>query len=61
MALPDRSLQLQPNSIIVRGPLFPEPIQVIVVVPMGDSIKLIGKGLTAGQVNELILAWTNLP
>jgi hypothetical protein len=26
--------QLKPN-VVVRGPLFPEPVQVIVTVPMG--------------------------
>src|SRR5438034_1249558 len=46
--------QLKPN-IIVRGAIFPEPVQVIVVVPMGNSVKLIGKGLTTGKVHEPIL------
>lgn len=46
--------QLKPN-VIVRGPIFPEPIQVIAVVPMGSSVKLIGKGLTTGKVHEPIL------
>ena len=46
---------IKPN-IIVRGPLFPEPVQVIMVIPMGDSIKLIGKGLRTGQVHEPILS-----
>jgi hypothetical protein len=46
--------QLKPN-IIVRGAIFPEPVQVIVVVPMGDSVKLIGKGLHSGKVHEPIL------
>lgn len=46
--------QLKPN-VIVRGAIFPEPIQVIVVVPMGESVKLIGKGLTSGKVHEPIL------
>jgi hypothetical protein len=46
--------QLKPN-IIVRGAIFPEPVQVIVVVPMGDSVKLIGKGLYSGKVHEPIL------
>jgi len=37
--------QLKPN-VIVRGPIFPEPVQVIVAIPMGSaSIKLVGKGL----------------
>jgi len=46
--------QLKPNTI-VRGAIFPEPVQVIVVVPMGESVKLIGKGLTSGKVHEPIL------
>lgn len=46
--------QLKPN-IIVRGAIFPEPVQVIVVVPMGEAVKLIGKGLTSGKVHEPIL------
>jgi len=25
---------------VLRGPIFPEPVQVIVVVPMGDGVKL---------------------
>jgi hypothetical protein len=33
--------ELKPN-IIVNGPSFPEPVQVIVVVPMGAAVKLIG-------------------
>jgi len=47
--------ELKPN-VIVRGPLFPEPVQVLVVIPMGDSVKLVGKGLTTGQVHEPILS-----
>lgn len=46
--------ELKPN-IIVRGPIFPEPVQVIVVIPIGDSVKLIGKGLKSGRVHEPIL------
>ena len=46
--------ELKPN-VIVRGPLFPEPVQVLVVVPMGTSVKLVGKGLTTGKVHEPIL------
>jgi superfamily II DNA or RNA helicase len=42
-------------NVIVRGPIFSEPVQVIVTLPMGDSIKLVGKGLKTGQVHELIL------
>ena len=46
--------QLKPN-VIVRGAIFPKPVQVILVVPMGNSVKLIGKGLTTGKVHEPIL------
>jgi len=45
---------LKPN-VIVRGPVFPEPVQVIVTIPMGDAIKLVGKGLKTGKVHESIL------
>jgi len=46
--------KLKPNAII-KGPLFHEQVKVIVVVPMGDAIKLVGKGMTTGQVYEPIL------
>ena len=46
--------QLKPG-VIVRGPIFPEPVQVIVSIPMGQSVKLVGKGLNTGQVHEPIL------
>ncbi len=45
---------LKANAIIY-GPLFHEQIKVIVVVPMGDVIKLVGKGLETGQVYEPVL------
>jgi superfamily II DNA or RNA helicase len=46
--------QLKPN-IIVRGPIFPEPVQIIVLVPMGSSIKLVGKGMVTGRVHDPVL------
>ena len=45
---------LKPN-VIVRGPIFPEPVQVIASVPTGRSIKLIGKGLKTGRVHDPVL------
>lgn len=42
-------------NITVQGPLFPEPVQVIVAVPMGASVKLIGKGTQSNSVYEPIL------
>jgi SNF2 family DNA or RNA helicase len=46
--------QLKPN-VVLRGPLFPEPVQVIAIVPMGSAVKLYAKGLKSGQVHEPIL------
>jgi hypothetical protein len=46
---------IKPNMIL-RGPIFPEPIQVIIVTPMGDAIRLIGKGLTTGKLHDPILS-----
>jgi len=46
--------QLKPN-VIVRGAILPEPVQVLATVPLGESVKLIGKGLKTGQVHEPIL------
>jgi len=39
----------------VRGPLLPEPVEVITTIALGDSVKLIGKGLRTGRVHEPIL------
>lgn len=40
--------ELKPN-IIVRGPIFPEPVQVIGSITMGESVKLIGEGMKSSM------------
>jgi hypothetical protein len=45
---------LKANKIL-RGPIFPEPVQVIVTIPMGDAVKLVGKGINTGKVYEPML------
>ena len=45
---------LKPNKILL-GPIFPEPVQIIVCIPMGDAVKLIAKGLNTSRVYEPIL------
>ncbi|NLF18126.1 MAG: DEAD/DEAH box helicase family protein, partial [Lentisphaerae bacterium] len=45
---------LKPNAV-VRGALFPEAVKVIAVVPMGDSVKLIGEGMVSGKVHQPVL------
>ena len=52
--MPDYTTILKPNTV-VRGPMFPEAVQVITTVPMGNAIKLIGKGLKSDKVYEPIL------
>ena len=47
--------QLKPGAI-VRGPVIPEPIQVVAVVAMGEATQIMGKGLTTGQFHDPILS-----
>ncbi|HHH31185.1 MAG TPA: DEAD/DEAH box helicase, partial [Polyangiaceae bacterium] len=47
--------QLAPG-VVVRGPLLPEPVEVITTIPMGESIKLVGKGLRTSQVYDPVLS-----
>lgn len=42
-------------GVVVDGPLLPEPVEVLATIPMGTSVKLIGKGLRTGQVRDAIL------
>lgn len=47
-------VKLQPGCV-VRGAVFSEPVQVHVVEPLGDSLRLIGAGLHTGLVVDRIL------
>ena len=44
------------QNVTVYGPLFPEPVQIILSIPMGNSVKLIGKGVKSSTVYEPILS-----
>src|SRR5438477_3772581 len=46
---------LRPGSI-VRGPTLPGPVQVLAVVPLGDSLKVIGRGLSTGLTHDPVLS-----
>ncbi len=46
---------LKPN-VIVRGPIFPEPVQVIATVPIGQSIRLLGKGTRTNLAYDPVLS-----
>lgn len=45
---------LKPDKVLT-GPIFPEPVQIILCHPMGDGVKLIAKGLSTARVYEPIL------
>lgn len=49
-----QQIGLKPNHI-VTGPLLPEPVKIIALVPMGDSVKLIGEGMHSGKVHQPVL------
>lgn len=42
-------------GIVVRGPMLPEAIEVLVVTPLGDVVKLVGAGQKTGQVHQRVL------
>ena len=54
MTLETRSPNLSPGAV-VRGRLLPEPVEVITTIPMGESVKLVAKGLKTGRVHDPIL------
>ncbi|MET0112280.1 MAG: DUF3883 domain-containing protein [Limnospira maxima] len=40
---------------IVTGPTLPEPIEVLATVPMGESLKVIGRGRNTGLTHDPVL------
>jgi superfamily II DNA or RNA helicase len=46
--------QATPGAILT-GPLFPEPVQVITVLPMGNALKLVASGLKSSKTYTPIL------
>jgi hypothetical protein len=42
-------------GIIVRGPMLPEPVEILVVTPLGEVVKLTGAGQKTGQVHQRVL------
>ena len=39
-----------------RGPFLPEPVEVIITIPMSDSLRLIGRGLNTGMSYDPVLS-----
>ena len=46
--------ELKPGMVI-QGPVLPEPIEVLVVTPLGEMIKITGAGKRTGQVHQRVL------
>lgn len=42
-------------GVIVRGPMLPEPIEVLVVAPLDNVVKVTGAGQKTGQVHQRVL------
>jgi SNF2 family DNA or RNA helicase len=51
--------QIKPD-MIVHGSIFPEPIRVITIIQMGDSIKIVGEGMVTGKIHKPILTKAQL-
>lgn len=49
-----------PVGAVVTGPLLPEPIEVLVTIPMGSALKLIGRGLQTGLSRDSIFTAAQL-
>ena len=45
--------KLKPN-IIIEGDFFNEPVEIILVQEIGDSLKIIGRGINTGQTHDPI-------
>ncbi|MBI1902591.1 MAG: DEAD/DEAH box helicase, partial [Planctomycetia bacterium] len=41
---------------IVRGPTLPEPVEVLATLPLGDALKIIGRGLNTGLTHDPVLS-----
>ncbi len=42
-------------NVIISGPIFPEPVQVMMTHDMGELVKVIGKGLRTEKFYDPIL------
>lgn len=54
--MPDKDVIILQAGTIIRGPIIPEPVEIILSTQMGQNVKVVGKGLTSGKVHEVILS-----
>ena len=57
--MPATIADLRPG-VIVRGPVFPEPVEILVVQPMGADVRLTGAGKSTGRVHQRVLTSAQL-
>lgn len=43
-------------GMTVSGPLLPEPVEVLAIVPLGSSLKVIGRGTKTGLTHDPIFS-----
>src|SRR2546428_5336826 len=48
-------IRIKPG-VIISGPFAPEPIAVLAVVPLGTSLKVIGRGTKTGLTHDPVLS-----
>lgn len=51
--------ELKPG-ITIRGPSLPEPINVVAVTPLGESVQVMGRGLASGRFHDPVLTIAQL-
>ena len=44
------------TNLVVRGGIFPQPVKILLVQPVGDAVKIGGQGMKSGQVHEPVLS-----
>jgi len=51
--------KIRPGAVI-RGATLPEPVEVLAIVQLGESLKVIGRGLTTGLTYDPVLSQSQL-
>lgn len=52
--VPATAADLRPG-VVVRGPVLPEPVEILLVQPIGNDLKITGAGKTTGRVHHRVL------
>lgn len=52
-------VDLKPG-ITIRGASLPEPIQVVALIPLGDAVQVMGRGLDSGRFHDPVLTAAQL-